>query len=368
MISSGDKFRIEMNQLARAQKIPLTVDFELTARCNLNCKMCYVHVLDSHAAMLKELTTEQWTNIFDDAVDSGMMFCLLTGGECLARKDFFELYLHLYQKGIRISINTNGALITDKHIDIFRRYPPNYIQISLYGSSNSSYEELTGYPVFEKVANNIERLIDAGVNVKIAVTPSKYMFDDFRNILEYIKSHNLKYEKRGEILLMDARDDVASIDYNLSVDELIELQKIRLDVFGLKRRPMENPPKPGGNYCGEPIEGSPCNAATAKASISWDGMLKPCIGFDMIKIPVLSVGFKEAWKQASAKMQELFKQPVECIECPYLKYCTRCPIFKCEDFTSGHCKKSVCEYMERQAREGIIYFRQKAKNDDLVSP
>ena len=72
--------------------IPVAGNFELTARCNFGCKMCYVHDSDG----TDELSADQWIEIGRQAVEKGMVFLLLTGGEPFLRKDFKEIYYCLY--------------------------------------------------------------------------------------------------------------------------------------------------------------------------------------------------------------------------------------------------------------------------------
>ena len=52
---------------AKERKIPVSVQFELTGRCNLDCKMCYVHNLDAAECLRRELSTLEWKRIFDEA-------------------------------------------------------------------------------------------------------------------------------------------------------------------------------------------------------------------------------------------------------------------------------------------------------------
>ena len=74
--------------------LPIGGSFELTARCNFNCRMCYVHLSQAqiHAGRGRELTTEEWIRLAQEATDRGMVFALLTGGEPFLRSDFFEIY------------------------------------------------------------------------------------------------------------------------------------------------------------------------------------------------------------------------------------------------------------------------------------
>ncbi|MBP9988974.1 MAG: radical SAM protein, partial [Ruminococcus sp.] len=86
---------------ARAKKdgIPVSGTFELTSRCNFNCKMCYVHNSHQKITPENELSADEWIKIADEARKNGMIFLLLTGGEPLLRKDFSEIYLRLSEMG-----------------------------------------------------------------------------------------------------------------------------------------------------------------------------------------------------------------------------------------------------------------------------
>ncbi|MBQ7099094.1 MAG: hypothetical protein IJO05_05185 [Oscillospiraceae bacterium] len=57
--------------------LPVSGSFELTARCNFRCPMCYVHMdqeqIDSRG---RELTAQQWIALAQEAADQGMTFAL----------------------------------------------------------------------------------------------------------------------------------------------------------------------------------------------------------------------------------------------------------------------------------------------------
>ena len=99
---------------AYLQKIPLSGVFELTARCNFNCNMCYVHLQEEQIAGIgRELTNEEWLEIARQARDAGMLYLTLTGGEVFARPGFKELYIELSKMGFLIHILSNGYLIDE---------------------------------------------------------------------------------------------------------------------------------------------------------------------------------------------------------------------------------------------------------------
>ena len=47
--------------------IPLSGTFELTPRCNLDCRMCYIHKRANYRAVLaRELDTKTWLTLAED--------------------------------------------------------------------------------------------------------------------------------------------------------------------------------------------------------------------------------------------------------------------------------------------------------------
>ena len=72
------------------------------------------------------------------------MFLTLTGGDIFTRKDFLDIYLYAKRKGFIIELYTNGALINDKIVEVFSKYPPLLVDISLYGSCEETYKKVTG--------------------------------------------------------------------------------------------------------------------------------------------------------------------------------------------------------------------------------
>ena len=118
---------------ARDQGVPVCGTFELTPLCNLSCKMCYVHLDREQLGGRNVLPAETWISIIDQAAEAGMMYAVVTGGECLTYSGFKEVYLHLLSKGIETELLTNGILLTEEMVQFLDEHPPTGIQIPLYG-------------------------------------------------------------------------------------------------------------------------------------------------------------------------------------------------------------------------------------------
>ena len=163
MVSTEPVWSTYIHAKGAALGMPVAGNFELTGRCNFGCKMCYVHDSDG----TDELSTDQWIEIGRQAVEKGMVFLLLTGGEPFLRKDFKEIYSALKKLGLLISINTNGSLIDQDMFDFLSENPPLRMNISLYGCSNETYARLCGKPVFAVESRKSIRLQEGGISVRM---------------------------------------------------------------------------------------------------------------------------------------------------------------------------------------------------------
>lgn len=335
---------------AYKNKTPIIGHFELTARCNLDCKMCYVHAKDNANALRRELSTEQWKRIFDEAYDCEMLYATLSGGECLIRKDFRELYLHLWNKQVMISVQTNATLINDDYVQFFTLHKPESIQISLYGSNEEGYLHVTGHKGFEKAMWAINAFMDAGIEVRIVTTPSKYMTDDYIELVRLCKERNLQLED-SDFILIPNREDPTRNDYFMSEDEILSLLKRRVELDG-ELVPRYKTPEPVRTATETSTKKLKCTAGGCMAAVTWDGMMYPCLNLMSNGVSLLEMSYSEAWEKVKAATEKIML-PVECFSCPYDSVCPKCPAHRLSDLHSGHCDPAVCEMTRRLVAAGV---------------
>ena len=161
---------------ARKRGIPFKGTFEITPLCNLDCRMCYVHLNKEQLCGKSPLPAETWEAIMQEAIDAGMMYAALTGGECMTSPDFDRLYLFLHSKGVQVSILTNGVLLDEARIRFFKAHPPASIQVTLYGESEDTYERVTGRRHFKRVMRNLRMADEALLPLVLSVTPNKKLY------------------------------------------------------------------------------------------------------------------------------------------------------------------------------------------------
>lgn len=358
--TSFEAWKKQMADRAKKTKTPILALCELTPRCNLDCKMCFVHNTDSNKLKDRELSTETWKRIFDEAYDMGLMFATLTGGECLLRSDFKELYLHLWNKHVYVTVMTNGTLLNEEYVEFFKAHKPELVQISLYGSCEEGYLNVTGHYGFEKVIKNVRSLMDAGIPVKIAITPSAYMKDDYINIIRFCKENKFKFAS-GEFFLLENRYDADKDDYYLSPEEIFKLSTERACLSG-SLEPLSSTPEPCGS-CTEAPKGLTCSAGSCTAVVSWDGKMYPCNCIPMDHASLLEISYAQAWEKTKQAVSEMLLG-MECVGCAYDKTCPKCPAVRLNGLYTGHCNPAVCEMTRRLVAAGVKKLEQPEKNCD----
>lgn len=166
-------------------------DIELTARCNLDCRHCYINQPAGDAASAAtELSAAEIARIADEAIALGAIWCLITGGEPLLRKDFAEIYLMLKRKGLLLSVFTNAVLINEAHVQLFEKYPPRDIEITVYGATAETYERVTRRPgSFAAFQRGLRMLQEAGVRVRLKAMALRSNVHEMAQIAEFCRAH-----------------------------------------------------------------------------------------------------------------------------------------------------------------------------------
>lgn len=305
--------------------LPMAGNFELTSRCNFNCKMCYVH---DNQNVKGELSAKEWLALGKEAADSGMVYLLLTGGEPFLRKDFFEIYSGLKKLGLLISINTNGSLLDDSMIRQLAKDPPLRMNVSLYGASDDSYRNLCGQASFQKVTDNIRALREAGIQVRINSTITPYNAQDIAGIYGFAQEHNL-HLKATSYMFPPVRINgcqYGDAPHRFTAEEAAEKLLLCREQY-LTEEQLANAWV--GDSCGDTEcsdgQGDPmhCRAGKTAFWVTWDGRMLPCGMFPGKGYALAEMGFKSAWEAIRRDCAAL-RLPAKCSSCNYRSVCSAC--------------------------------------------
>ena len=336
---------------ARKYAIPLHGRFELTPLCNLDCKMCYVHLNNEQFNKNDLLPVSTWKELISQAHEMGMRYATLTGGECLTYPAFDDLYLDLYNKGIIPGIMSNGLLIDEERLNFFEKHPPRMIQITIYGSSDDAYEKVTGKRVFSIIYRNLRMLKKTRVPIKLSITPNEYMRDDSSQIIDKLEELGIPYNINAN--LIPPRRNTGRTVEDLTVDEYVDLYKYRNRFIRENLNPIDPEELPDENHDSNAVLGLTCGAGRSSFSIKYDGTMCPCLSLDEIVSEPLKIGFGKAWNQINS-LAKSFPLPVECGNCIYYDRCLRCAAMHKNAPTPGHCDPRICERTKKMIIAGFI--------------
>jgi len=182
------------------------------------------------AARAGELSFDEICAVADQAVELGALWCLLTGGEPLLRPDFSDIYLALKKRGLLVSVFTNACLIRPEHVDLFRRYPPRDVEITMYGAGRESYERVTRAPgSFEAFQRGVRLLEQGGVRARHKAMALRSNVDGLAAMAAFGRAHTKDYFRFDFLLHLrydrDAARNAEICAERLTPEEITVIEK-----------------------------------------------------------------------------------------------------------------------------------------------
>ncbi len=322
----------QIQMRAIQQRRPLSCTMELTYRCNFRCRMCYIRMTDEQAAPYGRLrTVEEWLDMARQMRDAGVLYLTLTGGECTTYPGFEQLYEQLMKMGFRISVMTNAGAYTDSIREVFRRFPPANVGITLYGGSNETYAAVTGDPRgLDRVVENIRFFQSIQVPVGLNFTMIRRNMLDYPQIGKLCQELGLPYTLITDIT--GHRHDTSLSDAlicRLTPAERACVACYPPEEVGLAMEEANGLEKELANFrmpkVKEKMIGSlpdSCIGSNTGCAIYWNGEMQTCIslnGYQNVK--PFEIGFEAAWSQLKARQDETFHRPVACQVCSMATDC-----------------------------------------------
>jgi radical SAM protein with 4Fe4S-binding SPASM domain len=332
VVSSWAELNNQLSTNAIAREVPIAAAFELTARCNFKCKMCYVcHSPSDKTISAAELTASEWIEIGKQARDSGLFFLTLTGGEVFLRSDFQEIYQAYSEMGFNITIYTNASLITTEKARWLGKIPPSKVSVTVYGASPDTYQKVTGYREgYDKTLRGIEALKEENILVLIRTTVVQDNYKEFQQlnalatrygselgIVNYVSPTrqdcgNNPLTARLSPELCAAYEKEAE-QYKLNLNYEMTQDLAELNRKALAKEQLSNK-----------RSAFKCQAGKCGFWINWKGYVTPCGLLDIPCEKITGDGFGAAWERLKIECLEV---PIckECQECSIKEYCMSCP-------------------------------------------
>ncbi len=205
-----------------ATRKPIVV-WNITRTCNLRCVHCYS---DSYAQKYPgELTLAQARAVIDDLVAYHVPALLFSGGEPLTHPYLFELMEYATGRGLRVTLSTNGTLITPEIAARLKATNLTYVGISLdgIGETNDLFRGKKG--AFDAAVHGIRNCVEVGQKVGLRLTLTRRNCMDLHDIFDFIQNegiqracfYHLVYTGRG-----NTADELTNVEVRRAMDVILE--------------------------------------------------------------------------------------------------------------------------------------------------
>lgn len=302
----------ELGNFARSHKLPYHVLLELTYGCNLRCVMCYN---PTHVAR-DELTLDEYVQLFDELVGLGTVQLTLTGGEVLARPDFWDIAHAARERTFALRIFTNGTRVDAEIAARFAALAPLSVEVSLYGGTAATHDAVTAQPgSFERTVAGIRHLKAAGVRVVTKALLTRLNAHEVTETLALVDDLGVHFKGFDPVVFATHAGDDGPVDLRLPAAEVAALLPWHLvdseDLMTGEEHPM-------------------CSAGHDFASITPHGLVYPCLSMRLPMGTIRERSFADIWRNPAdslvgdVRAATWGELPV-CGTCEAQAVCDRCP-------------------------------------------
>ena len=341
---------------------PNFVDINITDRCNMACRHCYIGDQSS-----KDLPLETGLDYIRQIAELGVFKVALTGGEPLLHPNWLDFLKQIVKLGLSPMMNTNGFLFNNEvceKIDRIKFNDPMWVSISLDGLVPGRYSELrrwkNGKPAddaFSVVINNAINMARRGYRVVFNFTFTQVNYEDLLPLYQYLENKFVSLPFILNVILFGLSGNGAknmgelSVPYELWENAIHEIMESKLEG---KLRFLKVEPTcpweiylPLRNYGNETIERSlgyvsplrnpffasqrtiGCHAGLTNLVINWDGDVHPCGLYPrndlMYAGSLKEQSLNDIWNSSEKlnllRGMDLRDMPTECQNCEFSSIC-----------------------------------------------
>lgn len=164
-----------------------SVSLDVTRRCNLRCRHCFNYSGEGYVPF--ELDDDTLLSVCHQIRELPIESVCLCGGEPLIRKDLvLQMVSVLSQSQITVNMTTNGMLMTDDIAMKLKSAGIGNVQISVDGVGESHNWLRNNSDAFGAAISAIKTLVECGIDVGVACTPSKRNINEIPELMNLLDS------------------------------------------------------------------------------------------------------------------------------------------------------------------------------------
>lgn len=311
VIESEDFLQRIVEEEFNGENLPISLTWELTHRCNLNCIHCYLSQ-NQKQKVTKELTTEEIEDLIDQASEIGCFQVILTGGDPLIRKDFSKIVAKIRNKGLFYSLYTNAIAINKEVVDVLKEFPPIAIEVSIYGITAKTYETITQINgSYKRLRTGIELLVRDGFNVRLKTVLMRNNLHELSQIRDFADSMDLEF--RSDAFITPTIDHLKyPKELRVQPEDIVISENINSGLVRKSRRVNRR-----GFY--------KCGAGKYEANIDPRGRLSLCLLDRSPFISLRKYPLKDGWDGLREIRKMSYPEKSKCKHCRLFDFCKICP-------------------------------------------
>lgn len=167
---------------------PISVYFYPTLKCNCRCVMC-----QTRNNSTKEMSFNEIKRLITDLRNWLGPFVLnISGGEPTCKKSLWNIVAFASSLGIKVTLMTNGTLITRKDVPIIKRSGLKYVNLSLDSLNPEVYKKIRGKDMVKTALRGINVLKECGgISMNINTVITKYNLDEIPELAKFANKNGL---------------------------------------------------------------------------------------------------------------------------------------------------------------------------------
>lgn len=339
---------------------PMTATIEVTEKCNLRCKHCYLEASCEKSSMI---TLEQFQGLVDIFKKNHVLNLELTGGEIFVHPQAYEILKLALKQFATVAILTNGTVLSEKVLELLKTYKDKIVlNISIDSTNPSIHDEFRGMKgAFEATCKNVKRMTEAGLRVRIASSIFR------ENMWEIDKLAELAISLGANMFVFNFIEDFGRgrlLTKSEKVEEELDAEKYVRYVDGVIEKYQKMIPIARSE---DKILGSEnCGSAINSIIVGADGNLRPCALFEKTNLfgNIFKEEFGEIFKRDIYQKISRILPPSEENGCPknceHFVNCKGC-YFKGLSHNQG--KEKVCSWIKKNNLYEILNLFERGVRD-----
>ena len=326
---------------------PMYPVWNITQACNLTCQHCYQNAHRRPDA--DELTTEEKCNLIDQMGEEFVPFVAFAGGEPLVAPDLWQVLERCCQRGLHVTLATNGTLLTPEMCARLKDANVKYVEVSLDSIDPEVHNAFRGQPkAWERSVQGIRNCVATGIRTGMATCLTRQTAHKVDDTIQFALDLGCKVFSHFNFIPVGRGKEIMEEDLTPGQRELL-LRRLQEHLTEGKITIVSTAPQFGRSCITYgPEEGlfatghagrgpgkktmvlsryiGGCGTGRCYCAIQPNGIITPCVYISDIKVgDIRQKSFHEIWNnELFDTLSDREDRGDHCGVCTYRHYCGGC--------------------------------------------